>query len=116
MAAQEHGHTASEYPRPGQRLHKCSGLSLPVLGHTKKAFPDLQREAPMFQFVGTHKNSLAYLVSVPLLQLLIYVGKDPLQSLLQAEQPGGSSLSPSLLGAALVPSLFLWTFAGGSPV
>lgn len=46
--------------------------------------------------LGTHKNSLAYLVSVPLLQLLIYVGKDPLQSLLQAEQPGGSSLSPSL--------------------
>ena len=37
----------------GRKLHNLSGQPVPVLGHpdSKKAFPDVQREQPVFQFV-----------------------------------------------------------------
>ena len=52
QVAQDHVQTTFEYLQ-GWRLHNLPGQSVSVLGHphSEKAFPDVQREPPVFQFV-----------------------------------------------------------------
>ena len=52
LAAQGYVHKAFECPQGG-RLHNLPWQPIPVLGcpHSKKVFPDVQREPPVFQCV-----------------------------------------------------------------
>ena len=54
QVASDHVQIAFEYLQ-GWRLHNLSGQPVPVLGHphSKKVFPDVQREPPVLQFVPT---------------------------------------------------------------
>jgi len=78
--------TAFEYLQ-GWRLHNLSGQPVPVLGHpdSKKVFPDVQRQPPVFQLVpiasgpGTRHHwkepgSVLFALS---LQVFIYIDKIP---------------------------------------
>jgi len=71
----------------GQRLHNLPGQPVPALchPHSKKVFPDSQREPPLFQFVpiascpvtGHHwKEPDSMLFSPPLL-VFLYIDKIP---------------------------------------
>ncbi|KAK4830703.1 hypothetical protein QYF61_012872 [Mycteria americana] len=94
----------------GGRFHNVSGHSVPVVSHphSKKVFPDVHRQPPVFQFVpiascpvtGHHQIQPGSVFSTPSLQVFIYIDKmSPQPSLLQAQQ---SQLSqPFLIGEML---------------
>lgn len=73
-----------------------STSTLTVLGHphSKKKFPNIQREVLGTGHPWKESGSVCL---IPSFQVLIYIGKDLLWSLPQIEQPGGITLSPFLI-------------------
>ena len=112
LIAQDHVQMAFEHLQ-GVRLHNLSGQPVPVLcdPHSKKVFPHVQREPPVFQFVPhclwcCHWAPLKRAWFLPLCTppscIYIHWGYPSKLSLLQAEQ---SQLSqPLLMCEMLLPS------------
>ena len=81
----------------GWRLHNLSGQPVPVLGHphSKRVFPDVQREPPVFQCVsigsgpvtGHCRKEPGSVFFIPSCQVFIYINKFPPElSLLEVKQ------------------------------
>jgi len=103
-APQDHVQVAFQYLQ-GWRLHNLSGQPVPGLSHphSEKAFPDVQTEPPVFQFVltasgpgtGHHWKEPGSIFLIPSHPILIYMDEIPLCLLFsRLNSPSSLSLSP----------------------